>query len=167
MLILSHLQWQTTRQAQTVTTPAVRVAPPWLVLPAYAALFVNTAWVSWFLSTKGNEYFCEIDEEYILDRFNLTGLNAEVNHYAQAMDLITDSLGKQHIDDKAWLHCADCCCLVDAEEELPDELREAVETSARHLYGLIHARFIITSRGLSKMVRAPLYLVKLSLSSSL
>ena len=31
-------------------------------------------------------------------------------------------------------------------------MREAVEKSARHLYGLIHARFINTSRGLAKMV---------------
>jgi len=38
------------------------------------------------------------------------------------------------------------------EEELDDEMRELVEKSARHLYGLIHARFIITGRGLSKMV---------------
>ncbi|CAI2175212.1 15775_t:CDS:10 [Funneliformis geosporum] len=87
-------------------------------------------WIDWFLSTKGNEYFCEVDEEYILDRFNLTGLNSEVQHYVQALDLITDSL----------------------EEELDDEMREAVEKSARHLYGLIHARFIITSRGLAKML---------------
>ncbi|CAJ0752379.1 8757_t:CDS:10 [Entrophospora sp. SA101] len=87
-------------------------------------------WIDWFLSTKGNEYFCEVDEEYILDRFNLTGLNSEVQHYVQALDLITDSL----------------------EEELDDEMREAVEKSARHLYGLIHARFIITNRGLGKML---------------
>ncbi|RIB26098.1 casein kinase II, regulatory subunit [Gigaspora rosea] len=90
----------------------------------------NKYWIDWFLSTKGNEYFCEVDEEYILDRFNLTGLNSEVQHYTQALDLITDSL----------------------EEELDDEMREAVEKSARHLYGLIHARFIITSRGLAKML---------------
>ncbi|KAG9299230.1 hypothetical protein G9A89_013878 [Geosiphon pyriformis] len=87
-------------------------------------------WIDWFLSTKGNEYFCEVDEEYIIDRFNLTGLNSEVQHYVQALDLITDSL----------------------EEELDDEMREQVEKSARHLYGLIHARFIITSRGLAKML---------------
>ncbi|GAA96624.1 hypothetical protein E5Q_03294 [Mixia osmundae IAM 14324] len=92
--------------------------------------YANT-WTSWFLATKGNEYFCEVDDDYILDRFNLTGLNAEVHHYAQALDLITDA----------------------AEiEEQNDEMREAIETSARHLYGLIHARFIITSRGLNKMV---------------
>lgn len=50
------------------------------------------SWIAWFLSTKGNEYFCEIDEEYITDRFNLTGLNADVQYYAQALDLITDNL---------------------------------------------------------------------------
>ena len=45
------------------------------------------------MSTKGNEYFSEVDEEYILDRFNLTGLNAEVHHYSLALDLITDAIG--------------------------------------------------------------------------
>lgn len=40
------------------------------------------------------EYFAEVDEDYILDRFNLTGLNGEVvQEYQRALDLITDSLG--------------------------------------------------------------------------
>lgn len=83
----------------------------------------------------GNEYFCEVDEEYIVDRFNLTGLNAEVPGYSHALELITDTA---------------------ADDDLNDEQRDQLETSARHLYGLIHARFIITSRGLSKMVSSPL-----------
>ena len=52
-----------------------------------------SSWISWFLSSKGNEYFCEVEEDYILDRFNLTGLNTEVQNYTQALDLITDNLG--------------------------------------------------------------------------
>lgn len=41
------------------------------------------------------EYFAEVDEDYILDRFNLTGLNGEVvQEYSRALDLITDSLGQ-------------------------------------------------------------------------
>jgi len=31
-------------------------------------------------------------------------------------------------------------------------MREQIEKSARHLYGLVHARFIVTTRGLQKMV---------------
>jgi len=53
-------------------------------------------WIDWFLGSKGNEYFCEVDEDYILDRFNLTGLNTEVQYYSQALDLITDNLGEWH-----------------------------------------------------------------------
>jgi casein kinase II subunit beta len=36
-----------------------------------------------------------VDEDFILDRFNLTGLNNEVTNYAQALDLITDNLGEK------------------------------------------------------------------------
>jgi len=90
----------------------------------------SNSWISWFLSSKGNEYFCEVEEDYILDRFNLTGLNTEVQNYAQALDLITDNL----------------------EDDLEDEIRGVVEVSARLLYGLIHQRWIVTSRGLAKML---------------
>lgn len=53
-------------------------------------------WIDWFLDTKGNEYFCEVDEEYILDRFNLTGLNIDVpQYYPEALNMITDNFGNQ------------------------------------------------------------------------
>lgn len=83
-----------------------------------------------FVSSRGNEYFCEIDEEYLTDRFNLTGLNTEVHYYQHALDLINDVFD------------LDC----------DDEMRELIEKSARHLYGLVHARYIVTTRGLAKMV---------------
>lgn len=38
------------------------------------------------------------------------------------------------------------------EDSLDEKVREQVEKAARHLYGLIHARFVITTRGLAKMV---------------
>ena len=83
-----------------------------------------------FISSRGNEYFCEIDEDYLTDRFNLTGLNTEVQYYQYALDLVTDVFD------------LDC----------DDEMRETIEKSARHLYGLVHARYIVTTRGLAKMV---------------
>ncbi|KAG7123957.1 Casein kinase II subunit beta-2 like protein [Verticillium longisporum] len=87
-------------------------------------------WRDWFISSRGNEYFCEIDEDYLTDRFNLTGLNTEVQYYQYALDLVTDVFD------------LDC----------DDDMRETIEKSARHLYGLVHARYIVTTRGLQKMV---------------
>ena len=53
------------------------------------------SWITWFLSTKGNEYFVEIDDDYLMDRFNLTGLNGEVvKDYSRALDMILDNLGE-------------------------------------------------------------------------
>jgi casein kinase II subunit beta len=53
------------------------------------------SWITWFLSTKGNEYFVEIDDDYLMDRFNLTGLNSEVvKDYGRALDMILDNLGE-------------------------------------------------------------------------
>ncbi|KAL8959472.1 MAG: hypothetical protein Q9193_003673, partial [Seirophora villosa] len=83
-----------------------------------------------FIASRGNEYFCEIDEEYLTDRFNLTGLNADVQYYQYALDLVTDVFD------------LDC----------DDDMREQIEKSARHLYGLVHARYITTTRGLGKML---------------
>lgn len=83
-----------------------------------------------FVSSRGNEYFCEIDEDYLTDRFNLTGLNTEVTYYQYALDLVTDVF----------------------DMDVDDDMREAIEKSARHLYGLVHARYVVTTRGLAKMV---------------
>lgn len=85
-----------------------------------------------FVSSRGNEYYCEIDEDYLTDRFNLTGLNTEVQYYQYALDLVTDVF----------------------DMEVDDDMREQIEKSARHLYGLVHARYIVTTRGLAKMVRS-------------
>ncbi|KAK5722417.1 casein kinase 2 regulatory subunit [Elasticomyces elasticus] len=87
-------------------------------------------WRDWFISSRGNEYFCEIDEDYLTDRFNLTGLNTEVQYYQYALDLVTDVF----------------------DMEVDDEMREQIEKAARHLYGLVHARYIVTTRGLGKMM---------------
>ncbi|KAI3403265.2 MSW1 [Candida oxycetoniae] len=87
-------------------------------------------WIDSFLGIKGNEYFCDIDDEYIRDRFNLTGLNQEVTKLPTLIDIITD--------------------VIDIDSQ-PEEHREVLEHNARILYGLIHARYILTTRGLNKM----------------
>lgn len=49
------------------------------------------SWIKWFCAIKGHEYFCEVDSEFALDRFNLTGLGNDVAHAQAAYDVIIDS----------------------------------------------------------------------------
>ena len=89
------------------------------------------SWIERFLSLDGNEFMCDVDEEYIKDNFNLYGLRETVNDFRHALKIILD-----RYDTTA------------SDSDDPDFV------SARELYGLIHQRFILTRRGLDKMVRA-------------
>ncbi|KAK6119341.1 hypothetical protein DH2020_046923 [Rehmannia glutinosa] len=92
----------------------------------------DTSWVSWFCNLRGNEFFCEVDDEYIQDDFNLCGLSSQVPYYDYALDLILD-VESSHGD------------------MFTEEQNELVESAAEMLYGLIHVRYILTSKGMAAM----------------
>merc|ERR1712070_765715 len=91
----------------------------------------EVSWVQWFTGFRGNEFFCQVDEDYIKDDFNLTGLSTLVPLYDYALDMIQD----------IELHL----------EKFSEEQQEVIENAAEVLYGLIHARYILTNRGMAAM----------------
>jgi len=84
-------------------------------------------WIQWFCGLKGHEMFCEVERSYIEDGFNLYGLRAAVSNFSDCLDLILDRIGPDDSDDS---HLTQSACT---------------------LYGLIHARYIITAHGLDAM----------------
>lgn len=90
--------------------------------------FIDESWIQWFCSLTGNHFFCEVDRSFIEDSFNLFGLKQYLpRDYSRALDIILDKLGPN-----------------DAENE-------ELSRSAALLYGLVHARYIITAHGLEAM----------------
>ncbi|KAF5946255.1 putative casein kinase II subunit beta-4 [Camellia sinensis] len=93
----------------------------------------DTSWISWFCNLRGNEFFCEVDDEYIQDDFNLCGLSSQVPYYDYALDLILD-VESSHGDS------------------FTEEQNELVESAAEMLYGLIHVRYILSTKGMAAML---------------
>ena len=81
---------------------------------------------------EGHEFFVEVEDEYINDTFNLYGLKALFPKYQEALDLILSS------------SCPD-------EEEMKQQSYLELYQEAADLYGLIHARFIISQSGMELM----------------
>ncbi len=87
-------------------------------------------WIEWYCRLKGNEFFVEVDEEYAQDDFNLTGLSQVVPYYDDALNVILDE---------------------DDQDHLGDDESALLETATQMLYGLIHARFLQTNRGIQAL----------------
>ncbi|XP_023162625.2 suppressor-of-stellate-like protein isoform X1 [Drosophila hydei] len=87
-------------------------------------------WIGWFVNLQVNTFLCRVPQEYIEDRFNLTGLELLVPSFHQTLDAILDL----EFDTEYGFNP------MDADPELTAQL-----------YGLIHARYILSTRGIEDM----------------
>lgn len=103
---------------------------------------MKQSWVGRFCKRERNTYFCEVDNDYINDTFNLYGINNDFHLYKQALSVIlneTELAG----NSGGW------CVFVSNVAELD---MDEVEETAKVVYGMIHARFLVTNAGLEAMV---------------
>lgn len=91
----------------------------------------EAGWIQWFCSLEGHDFYVEVDEDYIRDNFNLYGLRPLLSNYDKALDTI---LAREPCDD-------DMC-----SRDFIEHYRDVT-----NLYGLIHARYILSPRGLVQM----------------
>ena len=83
-------------------------------------------WIQWFVHLKGNEFFCEVDEDFIRNKANLIGIKC---------DEYIDTLLSPEAPNEATLN-----------EEYLENL-----PNIKDVYGLIFKRFIMTPKGLALM----------------
>lgn len=125
---------------------------------------VGESWIASFCSLLGHEYFAEVSEDFIEDDFNLTGLQAQVPMYKEALEMILDVEPEEDEEDEEEEEEEE-----DDDDDLGDDkitgyrragdrrhLRNnsdvsVIESSAELLYGLIHQRYITSRPGIQQM----------------
>jgi len=90
-------------------------------------------WIQWFCSMEGHDFFCDVDRSFIESRFNLYGLQSQVPFYNDGLNIILDYVSSDSSSADDW----------NRDDWSRKEWMD--------LYGRIHARFILTTRGQTLM----------------
>ena len=100
--------------------------------PCKSCPVVVQPWIHQLCSQPQFSFYAEVDLEYASDWFNHYGLKEMVERFDEALELISDCHSKK------W-------------SELSEETVREILDDAIHLYGLIHARWIMQPKGLAQM----------------
>lgn len=92
-------------------------------------------WISRLLRRPESAFLCVVDDSFIRDRFNLTGLSELVPNYDLARQTVLDEI------DVGRVMSSDRIC------------KAKTIAAAELFYGLVHARFVLTPAGIEKMFR--------------
>ncbi|XP_034667917.1 casein kinase II subunit beta'-like [Drosophila subobscura] len=88
----------------------------------------ETSWVRLFSKQRRNEFFVLVAEEFVRDKFNLLFLDMEEKNYRRSLDVIFN-------------------------EKSESDAGTDADVEAGKLCGRIHARFILTGRGIELMYK--------------
>jgi casein kinase II subunit beta len=100
--------------------------------PCKSCPVVVQPWIKQFCAQPQYSWYCEVDRDFAGDWFNHYGMKRLVEHFDEALELLTDA------HSPAWA-------------DLDEDAIAAVHEQAVALYGLIHARWILQPHGLALM----------------
>jgi casein kinase II subunit beta len=83
----------------------------------------SSSWINDF--TSRNEWLCVVDDTYVNDNFNLYGLSESIPDYSNALKVVRD--------------------------QYSDSPGQTLRKRSQTLYGLMHARYILTFTGVKEM----------------
>ena len=58
----------------------------------------DKTWITKFCNREANSYFCEVEEDFITDAFNLYGINSDFHLYKQAISVILNEYDPEATD---------------------------------------------------------------------
>ncbi|KAI5960602.1 CKB1 [Candida pseudojiufengensis] len=130
-----------------------------------------TPWIQQFCELFGHDYFVQVSQDFIEDDFNLTGLSSQVPFYREALYTILDyqvETAEDHTNTTTTTTTTtnnnnnnsnnnnninnnnnNSKSKSSSTSELPN--KSLLAHSAELLYGLIHARYIVSKQGLTAM----------------
>lgn len=113
------------------------------------AIEKNEGWVHWYCTLEGHEFLLQVETEYIRDGFNLHGLLRQFNLY------LAMSGSARRMSKDRFRKCLQMILspLAPNAEDLADEGFLELNQEASELYGLIHARYVYTPRGLARIFK--------------
>lgn len=103
-------------------------------------------WIQQFCEAFGHDYFVPVTQDFIEDDFNLTGLSLQVPYYREALYTILDYQVETAEDNGGG---GSGSLNGKGKNDLPN--KALLSHSAELLYGLIHARYIVSKGGMTAM----------------
>jgi casein kinase II subunit beta len=95
----------------------------------------HVSWVDYFCSESHGRYFVKIESSYLTDNFNFFGLRGKTRESPQTFRYAIEAIRGPYIPP----------------DRRPEDWPPDVEHAAVHLYGLLHARFLLSHNALSQM----------------
>lgn len=91
---------------------------------------MSSRWIDQYLDQPKTKLFVRIDDEFLQNSFNITGLKQKLKYFTPAYELIRRSTTNSSRGEIEF---------------------EKIEKEAEVLYGLIHARYLLTRQGMQFM----------------